>query len=206
LCTRGVVIVRAYRGNNYSVTSPHQAKQALREHLLAARRARPPGELEDARRAIRAQVMTRAPEFTVVAGYVPMRTEPGSVELLAELRDSGATVLVPVTLPDRDLDWAPWSPGGLGAQVGVATIARATLVLVPALAVAADGTRLGRGGGSYDRALARCPAGTLTVALLFDGELVDELPRDDWDVSVTSVVTPRGWFPVGRNTDHGLAR
>jgi 5-formyltetrahydrofolate cyclo-ligase len=66
-------------------------------------------------------------------------------------------------------------------------------VLVPALAVARDGVRLGRGGGSYDRALARVAPGTPRVALLFDGELVDALPADPWDVPVTDAVTPAGW-------------
>jgi hypothetical protein len=41
---------------------------------------------------------------------------------------------------------------------------------VPALAVGRDGTRLGRGGGSYDRALARVGAAIQTVALLYPGE------------------------------------
>ena len=46
-----------------------------------------------------------------------------------------------------------------GDLLGVDSVAEADLVLVPALAVGADGTPLGRGGGSYDRALARVPAG-----------------------------------------------
>jgi 5-formyltetrahydrofolate cyclo-ligase len=126
-----------------------------------------------------------------------MRTEPASTELLVELRATRATVLVPVTQPDRDLDWAAWRPDGLGSPLGVDAIAQAGLVLVPALAVAADGTRLGRGGGSYDRALARCAPGTIIAALLFEGETFPELPRDEWDVPVTAVVTPYGWFEVG---------
>lgn len=188
------------------MTGAHEAKQVLREQWLAARRARTPADLAAARAAVCEQVMSRAVGHEVVAGYEPMRTEPGSIELLTALRDAGATVLVPVTLPDRDLDWVSWSAAGSGAALGVEAVSRATFVLVPALAVAADGTRLGRGGGSYDRALARCPAGTLTAALLFDGELVDELPADAWDVPVRAAVTPSGWFPVRRNTDHRLAR
>jgi 5-formyltetrahydrofolate cyclo-ligase len=129
-----------------------------------------------------------------------MRAEPGSTELLAALHSRGVRVLVPVTLPDRDLDWERWTPDGLGPNLGRAAIAAASLVLVPALAVAADGTRLGRGGGSYDRALARCAPGARVVALLFDGELVPRLPRDPWDRPVSDVVTPAGWAPVGRNT------
>ena len=188
------------------VTGAQEAKQALRAQLLAARRARTEADIAVARAAVRSHVMSRLEGHEVIAAYVPMRTEPGSIELLAAMCAAGATVRVPMTLPDRDLDWVSWSDGALGSALGVAGIEDATLVLVPALAVATDGTRLGRGGGSYDRALARCRAGTRIAALLFDGELVDDLPRDEWDVPVTDVVIPQGWLPVGRNTDHRLAR
>ena len=69
---------------------------------------------------------------------------------------------------------------------------------MPALAVAADGTRLGRGGGSYDRALARVRADVAIAALLHDGEVVAHLPGDEWDVPVTAYVTPAaGWREIG---------
>jgi 5-formyltetrahydrofolate cyclo-ligase len=114
--------------------------------------------------------------------------------LLAGLSDLGVRVLVPVLLPDRDLDWTEWGDASLGlAVLGVAAIGTADALLVPALAVASDGARLGRGGGSYDRALPRRRAGAPVVALLFAGELVASLPRDPWDVAVTAVVTPAGW-------------
>jgi 5-formyltetrahydrofolate cyclo-ligase len=113
--------------------------------------------------------------------------------LLAELASRGIRVLVPVTLADRDLDWAEWLPDGTGEPLGLEAIASADVVLVPALAVAADGTRLGRGGGSYDRALARAAPDAPRVALLFDGEQVPTLPRESWDLPVTDVVSPTGW-------------
>ena len=53
------------------------------------------------------------------------------------------------------------------------------MVLVPALAVDRTGMRLGRGGGSYDRALGRVPVGTFVCALLYDGEVLDRVPHDD---------------------------
>jgi 5-formyltetrahydrofolate cyclo-ligase len=65
-------------------------------------------------------------------------------------------------------------------------------VIVPALAVDRRGVRLGRGGGSYDRALSRVPVGTPIVAALYDGELLDALPADPHDVRVTGVATPAG--------------
>jgi 5-formyltetrahydrofolate cyclo-ligase len=64
------------------------------------------------------------------------------------------------------------------------------MVVVPAVAVDARGARLGRGGGSYDRALARIAPETLVVALLHDGEVVDELPDEPHDRRVDAVITP----------------
>jgi 5-formyltetrahydrofolate cyclo-ligase len=181
------------------------AKRELREELSDARRARSAAELDEARAAIRALVLARV-RGECVAAYVPLRTEPGSVELLAALHERGILVLVPVTLPDRDLDWAQWSPRGAGDPLGVEAVAAAALVLVPALAVARDGTRLGRGGGSYDRALRRVAPGAVTAALLFDGEVLPELPRGPWDVPVSAAVTPSGWVPLDGNADFLSAR
>jgi 5-formyltetrahydrofolate cyclo-ligase len=182
-------------------------KDRLRTALLAARKSRPPDELEAARAAIRTHVLARVAGVRRVAAYVPMRTEPGSTELLAALRAGGADVIVPVTMPDRDLDWADWTPAGPGALLGVEAVMTADLVLAPALAVARDGTRLGRGGGSYDRALRRCRPDAFVAALVFDDEVVDGLPRDEWDVPVGAAVTPGGWIEVGNgNTEVQIGR
>jgi 5-formyltetrahydrofolate cyclo-ligase len=174
------------------------AKSDWRSRLLAARRARDPEQLDQARRALRARVLDRvlASGWRAVAAYEPLRTEPGSSELLAELSDSGVRVLVPVLLPDRDLDWAVWSPSGERAPLGREAIATVAAAFVPALAVARDGTRLGRGGGSYDRALARTAAPA--CALIFDDEFVPELPRDAWDRPVRAAVTPTAWIELPR--------
>jgi 5-formyltetrahydrofolate cyclo-ligase len=174
-------------------------KAQLRRELGAARRARPAGEMDADRSAIRRHVLDAcaARGWRSVAAYVPFGTEPGSVELLEELRGSGRRVLVPLTLADRDLDWAEWTDGGAGDALGREAVATVEVALVPALAVAKDGTRLGRGGGSYDRALARMRPTVPVVALLYDGELLAELPRDPWDRPVSAVVTPSGWHDVG---------
>lgn len=181
-------------------------KAELRAALLAARRTRSADELARARTAVREHVLERVGGVLRVAAYEPMRTEPGSTELLAALHARGATVLVPVTLPDRDLDWTEWTPAGTGAPIGVDAIADVDLVLAPALAVARDGTRLGRGGGSYDRALARCGADTVLGTLVFDDELLDALPHDEWDVPVEAAVTPSGWRGLAGNTEMRLRR
>lgn len=170
------------------------AKSVLREECLRVRKAREPVVIARARGAVRQVVLERCAveKWRSVAGYVPLRTEPGSIELLDDLVNLGVRVITPVLRDDKDLDWTPW--GTVDASpLGVDEIETVDAVLAPALAVASDGIRLGRGGGSYDRALARVAAGTTIAALLFDGERVDRLPADPWDVPVNSVATPSGW-------------
>ena len=107
-------------------------------------------------------------------------------------------------LPDLDLDWAvhtgdaglaPASRGLLeptGPRLGVDAVATPDVVLVPGLAVSPTGLRLGRGGGSYDRALARVPVVTFTCVLLHDDEVGLDVPAAPHDRPVTAVATPSG--------------
>jgi 5-formyltetrahydrofolate cyclo-ligase len=153
--------------------------------------------------AIAGHAVTRS----VTAGYAPMPGEPGGLDLPDALHSALGplgTLLLPVLLPDLDLDWATYtSPTGLNAvrgrprepagdRLGPDAITRAGLVVVPAVAVDRDGVRLGRGGGSYDRALARAAPDAFVVALLYDGDLVDSLPAEEHDRRVNAVVTPSG--------------
>ena len=184
-------------------------KDRLRRELLAVRGALSRDEIDTARAKVRDLVLARAREsrWRSVGAYVPLRTEPGSTELLDELTGSGVRVLVPLLADDRDLDWQVWDPAApidplepaesAGAALGSDAIKQVDAVIVPALAVARDGgTRLGRGGGSYDRALTRVRPDADRIALIYDGEVFHELPADDWDVPVTAAVTPSGWVEL----------
>jgi 5-formyltetrahydrofolate cyclo-ligase len=180
---------------------PDADKQDLREEFLQRRRTLSPAEIGAAREQVRAAVLARADaaRWRRVAAYRPLRTEPGSLELLAGLTERGIEVLVPVTRPDRDLEWVTVPDE---RPAGMDGIGRADAVLVPALAVAADGTRLGRGGGSYDRALTRARPGVPVAALLYDAETVAHLPREPWDRPVTAWVTPSGgWCEIAPAPD-----
>lgn len=139
-----------------------------------------------------------------ISSYVSIGTEPATLEINDALAGRGVHVLLPVLQPDLDLDWCGYDratglvggPRGLleprGSRLGPEAIAAADLVVVPAVAVGRDGSRLGRGGGSYDRALARLGPGVPVVALLYDGELLDSVPAEPHDRRVTAVVTPDG--------------
>jgi 5-formyltetrahydrofolate cyclo-ligase len=181
-------------------------KIALRDRLVTARGRRPLVEVAESARAL-AEHLLAAPEVqraATVATYVSVSTEPGTGPLLDRLTALGHRVLVPVVLPDLDLDWAVYDgPDGLararrglleprGPRLGREAVATADVVLTPGLAVDRTGMRLGQGGGCYDRALARVPGGTFTCTLLYDDELVDEVPAAAHDRPVTAAVTPSG--------------
>jgi 5-formyltetrahydrofolate cyclo-ligase len=149
--------------------------------------------------------LTGVPELTsaeTVCAYQAIGTEPAVDALLEQLTARGVRVLLPVLLPDGDLDWAERAgelvPGRLGLRepagrrLGPAAVSQADCVLVPALAVSAGGARLGRGGGSYDRALARTSASVWTCALVYDHELDAEVPVEPHDRPVRAACAPSG--------------
>ncbi len=68
---------------------------------------------------------------------------------------------------------------------------------MPGLAVGHDGLRLGRGGGSYDRALARVPVGTFTCVLLHDDEVGVDVPAEPHDRRRRRGRDARGRHPPG---------
>ena len=158
-------------------------KAALRTRLLAARAALPVEERLGGDRARDAALREELRDLLHggTAAYASFGTEPGTAGLVTP------ETLLPLLLPDRDLDWVP-ARGG--EPLGRDALGDCPVVLVPALAVDRRGVRLGRGGGSYDRALPR--ARGLVVALLHEGELVDELPAEDHDVRVHAVALPSG--------------
>ena len=183
-----------------------EAKARVRARVLAARRA-----ASAEQRASAAEQLTRSVlDLPVVeaarcaAAYVSFGTEPSTAELLRVMRSRGVRLLVPVLREDLDLDWAIYDEPHLlsqgtrglreptGPRLGVDAVAEADVVVVPALAVARDGRRLGRGGGSYDRALARVPVGTFTCILLYDDELVAGVPHERHDLAVRAAATPSG--------------
>jgi 5-formyltetrahydrofolate cyclo-ligase len=63
------------------------------------------------------------------------------------------------------------------------------LIVTPGLAFDARGSRLGRGGGFYDRFLAEPQLVAARVGIALDEQIVDAVPTDSWDVSMHAVVT-----------------
>jgi 5-formyltetrahydrofolate cyclo-ligase len=184
-------------------------KAALRAEVLTARRTLSPDALTSAAEAIRDRALETLAPAPTVALYASTGTEPGTHPLLEALRAGGTRVLLPVLLPDNELDWGvyrgpdflvPGPRGTLepaGPRLGPEAFGEALLAFVPGLAVDRDGHRLGRGGGSYDRTLRRAHPAALIAVVLYPGEIVDTVPVRGHDAEVHAVLTPEGLTPVG---------
>jgi len=181
-----------------------ERKSKLRKEILAARVRQSVADRRAAGRALRDAVLG-LPETGMagtVAAYISVNTEPETGGLVFALWKRGSYVLLPVLRADFDLDWASYegpdslAPGPHGLlepaepRRGVAAITSADLIIVPALAADRRGYRLGRGGGCYDRALARVGPAVPTVALLYERELLDEVPAGPLDQRVRAVAQP----------------
>jgi 5-formyltetrahydrofolate cyclo-ligase len=179
-------------------------KAILRSRLLAARAGLSAEQRAQAGRLIR-DALLELPVLGMagtVAAYCSVGSEPDTRGLIYALWKRGTYVLLPVLGEDGDLDWGSyegpdslvrgsrglWEPAEAGR--GVEAVARADVVIVPALAVDRAGNRLGRGGGSFDRALGRVGPLIPVIALLYDDELVEQVPTEPHDVQVRAVARP----------------
>jgi 5-formyltetrahydrofolate cyclo-ligase len=185
----------------------------LRREFLAVRNRLTADDVRQAADALadRALGLPELAHARTVAAYVSVGSEPGTLALLDRLRARGVRVLLPALLPDNDLDWGAYTGEGslarvqhggkmalfepAGERLGQDAVTGADVVLLPGLAVDARGMRLGRGGGSYDRVLARLEragARAALVVLLYDSEVVEHVPAQAHDRPVHAVVTPSG--------------
>jgi 5-formyltetrahydrofolate cyclo-ligase len=202
LAVRASVQVRVDHTGSVTEDRTSRAKAELRPALLAARREIAAARDRDAddralaRHALTLVLQLGLREGSTVAAYEALRTEPPTSATIETLEAHGIRVVIPITLPDNDLDWCD-GRDELRMPLGPDTISAAGLVLTPGLAVDLAGTRLGRGGGSYDRALARRSPGARTLVVVHPGEIhAVRLPEDHLDQPVDGALTVDGvtWF------------
>lgn len=171
-------------------------KNELRASLRAARSVR-----SDTKGAELASVLgeiIRQVQPKSIACYLSFAPEPDTLRFIASAIEQGIRVLLPVIDDPETLRWVQWDgisakPGAMGfleAEGPVADLSEAELIIAPALAADRHGNRLGKGKGFYDRALAGAKAPILAV--VYEEELLDELPAEPHDRPVDAVVTPAG--------------
>ncbi len=148
--------------------------------------------------------MTGSGQGTAMA-YLAMQGEADPAGAIALWRARGVRVAVPrVNWQDKTMQAAVLGmPGGElvesrfglrepGPGAPVVSIEEIGLIIVPALAYSRTGERLGRGGGFYDRFLARLSPDVVRVGLVLSCQIVDAVPSESHDRSVGVVITEDG--------------
>ncbi|QEO09401.1 5-formyltetrahydrofolate cyclo-ligase [Protaetiibacter larvae] len=184
---------------------PENRKRALRAELRERRRIRTSTERERASAAITQHLVQLASDLDVhfIAAYLSTPDEPGTREFLRWAAGRGIRILLPVSRADGLLDWAPYDgededqdilgmPTPTSELLGPIAINGVDLILVPAATVSRTGMRMGWGRGYFDKTLGSMEGCPPVYALIYDDELVDEVPTERHDMPVDGVVTPSG--------------
>lgn len=180
------------------------AKRALRADLRERRNL-----LSDQQRAAAETALTaRLDQLIAATGarsiscFLSTTTEPGTRVFIRAALARGIRVLLPITREDGLLDWAVAGsdeeittglhglPEPTGEILNPMALDEVDLLLIPAAAVDRTGMRMGWGRGYFDRTLGsmqKCPP---VYAVVFDSEILDEVPHDVHDQPVTGAVTP----------------
>ena len=171
-------------------------KNEIRASLQEARSSR-----TDTKGAELASVLgefVRQLEPSTIACYLSFAPEPDTLRFIARTIAQGIRVLLPVVQHDNLLSWVDWDgvstkPGAMGfleAEGAPADLNEADLIFVPAMAADNQGNRLGKGRGFYDRALADIKSPV--VAVVYESELLEDLPSEVHDRTVDAIATPAG--------------
>ena len=185
-------------------------KSELRRFVRLTRAARSARELDEAVTGFGVALTTLIAEekWRRVAAFIPTATEPPILTLLESLVADGVDVTVPVSGPNGLLEWIRVERGfvddmtvdSMGMPIPTSgtpvTLTETDVVLVPAAAVDRHGNRLGWGKGYYDRFLAGLDPDTFVVAVVFDSDVLMEIPTEKHDVGVDVIVTERDIYTV----------
>lgn len=135
-------------------------------------------------------------EATTIYGYLPYNQEVRTVPMLERALKDGKRVAVPKVYGDEmkfiymtDLTQVEKGYAGIPEPVEDGPVAedQTALVLMPGLAFDKEGHRIGYGGGFYDKFLAAEPNHP-TLALCYEFQMVKELPTEEFDIPVDSVL------------------
>ncbi|NMN02076.1 5-formyltetrahydrofolate cyclo-ligase [Bifidobacterium panos] len=196
---------------------PAESKQELRRAAIARRKL----VAAEERTRAGAQIANHLHELPLpehggmVAAYVSVGSETETRPLLAALLRESYRVLVPRLGGGMDVGWGELRGADMaladcgerrlqepaGDVLSPEILQRARMIILPALMVDECGTRLGRGGGWYDRALMHRAANAPVIAVCWPWEISPApLPHETHDLPVDGVLSPEGYRPLKRAT------
>lgn len=183
-----------------------RAKREVRRRVLAAREAMPAPD-----RALRscavAELTLALPEVIrarTLMAFWSFGSELDTAPLLTGLHDRGVALVLP-RIVDGELEPRSYRPGDAmtattfgafepaqGAPIDPREI---DVIAVPAVAFDREGSRVGYGGGFYDRFLSRTRSDAVRIGIAFGCQLLppgESLPSAGFDLRVDIVVTETG--------------
>lgn len=186
-------------------SDPSHQKRAMRAELRERRRNMTALERESATEGLTSYLIELVTRLSArsISCYLPTPDEPDTRPFVNWAEAQGIRILFPITREDGLLDWTVGGPGvetkglfgtpePLGDLLGPIAINDVDLIIVPAASVGGDGLRLGWGRGYFDKTLGSMDRRPPVYAVIFDTELVDNVPRELHDQPVDGVVTPIG--------------
>ncbi len=179
-------------------------KEVLRRRILELRDDMTPQDIE--RKSLKiTETLIVLPEYEkagVIAAYIGKGSEVQTQPLIKKALGSGKKILVPITQKNsRELLFSEIpslyavSTGPFGIlepkpyERRLRHISTADLVIVPGIVWDIYGHRLGWGRGYFDTALAKIRSDSFSVGLSFDLQLVEQVPREQFDLPVKMLVT-----------------
>ena len=195
-----------------------RSKETVRAAMRRLRQELAPADRTEWSRQIAERVWTLEAfaDARRVVFYAATEDEVETNLLLHRWIEAGRKVILPrvagdgigVAEVDRLEDLAPGYRGILEPRPGSGRVVaweEVEVALVPGLAFDLQGNRLGRGGGHYDRALARMDPKALKIGLAFDFQVVERLPAEARDMPVDLVVTETRMIGAGGTKEGPMA-
>jgi 5-formyltetrahydrofolate cyclo-ligase len=180
-------------------------KAGLRKEILNRLRKQPEDDKRVKEKVIKEQFLS-SEEFLnnrVMMFYVSMQEEVDTWAMIEEAIDRGKTVVVPYSLKEnntmvpiqiwdvkKDLEkgvYGIYQPKS--KEKNIIPLTDIEIVIVPGVAFDKENNRLGRGKGYYDNFLRKLPKKTVAIGLCFDFQIVKDLPTDQFDLPVHSIIS-----------------
>lgn len=184
----------------------------IAEEKMKARKAafeRRKAAFENVSYDISAELLALTQNHEIISAYMPMRTEISPLAAMNALVENHKRVCVPIIQgkgkPLKFFEWTPdciMEEGAFGAQIPKATLELTPdFVFAPMVAFDDAGTRLGYGGGFYDRTLEtlRQSAEVPYVGLAYEAQKSqDRLPIEPTDIPLDGILTENGYRVFNR--------